>query len=225
MLRVSSNLVTKWLPGRGTSKKLKFQTLQWWHRHPYSLSQKFDIIISILANDYATERAYFGEHGIYNARLDGKIVIKMCTVQTERAKQLCRVALRAGGALLECAVGGTVKLARDGALGEAVALLVRHNIKVEQVYETLKDCSGAIGPTKARQAPIIELIKNGKSAVSNFAIDQAIKDMNLMKSQVSQSGVDCPIITSAADTANLANDSGWIKKDISLLSVCSRSGA
>ena len=244
---------------------------------PQQVIQKSDVIISILANDEATERAYFGEDGICNARLDGKIVIEMCTMLPERAKQLCQAVRGAGGAFLECPVGGTVKPARDGALvgmaagdpttfdkvkpilgeltrrldflgevgnaaamklainlplmvywgalGEAVALLGRHNINVEQAFDILTDSSGAIGPAKARQAPIIELIKNGQSGVSNFAIDQAIKDMNLMKSQASQNGVDCPIITAALDTAKLANDAGWDKKDISLLAAWRRSGA
>jgi len=244
---------------------------------PQQVIQKSDVIISILANDEATERAYFGEDGICSARLDGKIVIEMCTMLSERAKQLCQAVRGAGGAFLECPVGGTVKPARDGALvgmaagdpttfdkvkpilgeltrrldflgevgnaaamklainlplmvywgalGEAVALLGRHNINVEQAFDILTDSSGAIGPAKARQAPIIELIKNGQSGVSNFAINQAIKDMNLMKSQASQNGVDCPIITAALDTAKLANDAGWDKKDISLLAAWRRSGA
>jgi 3-hydroxyisobutyrate dehydrogenase len=244
---------------------------------PQQVIQKSDVIISILANDEATERAYFGEDGICSARLDGKIVIEMCTMLPERAKQLCQEVRGAGGAFLECPVGGTVKPARDGALvgmaagdpttfdkvkpilgeltrrldflgevgnaaamklainlplmvywgalGEAVALLGRYNINVEQAFDILTDSSGAIGPAKARQAPIIELIKNGQSGVSNFAIDQAIKDMSLMKSQASQNGVDCPIITAALDTAKLANDAGWDKKDISLLAAWRRSGA
>jgi len=244
---------------------------------PQQVIQKSDVIISILANDEATERAYFGEDGICSARLDGKIVIEMCTMLSERAKQLCQAVRSAGGAFLECPVGGTVKPARDGALvgmaagdpttfdkvkpilgeltrrldflgevgnaaamklainlplmvywgalGEAVALLGRHNINVEQAFDILTDSSGAIGPAKARQAPIIELIKNGQSGVSNFAIDQAIKDMNLMQSQASQNGVDCPIITAALDTAKLANDAGWDKKDISLLAAWRKSGA
>ena len=178
---------------------------------PQQVIQKSDVIISILANDEATERAYFGEDGICSARLDGKIVIEMCTMLPERAKQLCQAVRGAGGAFLECPVGGTVKPARDGALvgmaagdpttfdkvkpilgeltrrldflgevgnaaamklainlplmvywgalGEAVALLGRYNINFEQAFDILTDSSGAIGPAKARQAPIIELIK------------------------------------------------------------------
>lgn len=238
---------------------------------PQQVIQKSDVIISILANDEATERAYFGEDGICSARLDGKIVIEMCTMLPERAKQLCQAVRGAGGAFLECPVGGTVKPARDGALvgmaagdpttfdkvkpilgeltrrldflgevgnaaamklainlplmvywgalGEAVALLGRYNINVEQAFDILTDSSGAIGPAKARQGPIIDLIKNGQSGVSNFAIDQAIKDMNLMKSQAGQCGFECPIITAALDTATGAKDAGWDKKDISLLAA------
>ena len=36
-----------------------------------------------------------------------------------------------------------------GALGEAVALLSRRNIDVEQAFDSLTDSSGAIGPAKS----------------------------------------------------------------------------
>ena len=238
---------------------------------PRQAIDQSDIIISILANDEATEHAYFGAGGICETRLDGKVIIEMCTMLPERARQLCHAVHSAGGAFLECPVGGTVKPALDGALvgmaagdratfdrvrplldemtrrldflgdvgnaaamklainlplmvywgalGEAVALLGRHNIDVEQAFDILTDSSGAIGPAKARQGPIIDLIKNGQSGVSNFAIDQAIKDMNLMKSQAGQCGFECPIITAALDTATGAKDAGWDKKDISLLAA------
>ena len=106
-----------------------------------------------------------------------------------------------------------------GALGEAVASLGRHNIDVEQAFDILTGSSGAIDPAKARQGPIIDLIKNGQSGVSNFTIDQAIKDMTLMKSQAGQFGFECPIITAALNTAKGAKDAGWDKKDISLLAA------
>ena len=88
----------------------------------------------------------------------------------------------------------------------------------------MTDSPGAIGPAKARKGPIIDLIKNGQSGVYNFAIDQAIKDMNLRKSQAGQCGFECPIINAALDTATGAEDTGWDKKDISLLAVCSTRG-
>ena len=72
---------------------------------------------------------------------------------------------------------------------------------------------------KAHQGPIIDLIKNGQSGVSNFAIDQAVKDMNLMKSQAGQCGFECPIITATLDKTTGAKDAGWDKKNISLLTA------
>ena len=106
-----------------------------------------------------------------------------------------------------------------GALGEAVALLGRQNIDVEQAFDILIDSSGAIVTAKARQRLIIDLIKNGQSGVSNFAIDQAIKDMNLMKIQAGQCGFECPIITATLDKATGAKDAGWDKKDAPLLAA------
>lgn len=41
------------------------------------------------------------------------------------------------------------------ALGEAVALLDRHNIDVEEAFDIMTDSSGAIGPAKARQARLL----------------------------------------------------------------------
>ena len=69
-----------------------------------------------MANYEATERAYFGAGGICEARLDGSVIIEMCTMFPEIARQLCHAVHIAGGAFLECPVGGTVKPALDGAL-------------------------------------------------------------------------------------------------------------
>ena len=114
---------------------------------------------------------------------------------------MCHAVHSAGGAFLECPVGGAVKPALDGALvgmvvgyrapfdrvcplldemtrrldflgdvgnaaamklainvplmvywgalGEAVALLGRHNIDVEHAFDILTDSSGAIGPAES----------------------------------------------------------------------------
>ncbi|MBL6595847.1 MAG: hypothetical protein ISP43_03340 [Candidatus Puniceispirillum sp.] len=67
-----------------------------------------------------------------------------------------------------------------GALGAAVGLLGNRGIPDEQAFDILTDSSGAIGPARMRQASIIELLKTGTSGVSNFAIDQALKDISLL---------------------------------------------
>lgn len=60
-----------------------------------------------------------------------------------------------------------------------------------------------------RQAPIIELLKTGTSGVSNFAIDQALKDMSLMVALARTEAIDSPIINAAQTTAQESADGGW----------------
>ena len=238
---------------------------------PAALIADCDVILSVLANDAATEAVYFGADGICSDALDGKTVIEFCTMAPKRAQHLGAAVSAKGGAFLECPVGGTVKPARDGALvgmaagdrnlfdamqpllgqltrrldyvgdigngaamklainlplmvywgalGEAVALLGDRGITFEQAFDILTDSSGAIGPAKARQGPIIELLKTGSSGVSNFALDQALKDMGLMCDLARDEAVKSPIISAAMATANEAAAGGWAEKDVSLLAA------
>lgn len=75
-----------------------------------------DVVLSILANDAATEAIYFGEEGILSTDLKGKVIVEMCTMAPERAKALGKAVTDAGGLFLECPVGGTVAPARQGQL-------------------------------------------------------------------------------------------------------------
>lgn len=65
---------------------------------PSQFIDQSNAIISILANDEATERAYFGAGGICETALDCKVIIETCTVLAERARQLCHAVHSAGGA-------------------------------------------------------------------------------------------------------------------------------
>ena len=68
----------------------------------------------------------------------------------ERARQLCRAVHSAGGAFLECPVGGTVKPALDGALvgmaagdrttfdGFAHCLMKRHSVLIFSVMWAMR---------------------------------------------------------------------------------------
>lgn len=238
---------------------------------PTALASQCEIILSILANDTATEVAYHGDDGLCTGGLAGNTIIEMCTMSPERVVALADAVKAKGGAFVECPVGGTVKPARDGALlgmaagekadydrvrplleqltrrvdylgavgngaamklainlplmvywgalGEAVGLLGNRGIPDEQAFDILTDSSGAIGPAKMRQAPIIELLKTGTSGVSNFAIDQALKDMSLMVALARTEAIDSPIINAAQTTAQESADGGWGSKDISLLAA------
>ena len=83
---------------------------------PAALVGRCEIILSILANDAATEAAYHGADGLCSGPLAGNTIVEMCTMSPDRAMALAAAVTAKGGAFIECPVGGTVKPARDGAL-------------------------------------------------------------------------------------------------------------
>ena len=83
---------------------------------PADLVSKADLVLSVLANDAATEEVYFGQDGFLSGRLDGTLIVEFCTQSPDRSKALSMAVTKAGGAYLECPVGGTVAPARAGKL-------------------------------------------------------------------------------------------------------------
>ena len=83
---------------------------------PDKLVQSSDIIISILANDTATQAVYFDEHGILSAELKGKLIIEMCTMAPARSVDLAAAVEDKQGMYIECPVGGTIGPALEGKL-------------------------------------------------------------------------------------------------------------
>ena len=88
---------------------------------PAEVASSADIIISILANDNATQAAYFDEGGLTSISLLGKLIIEICTTSPERAVELENSVKEKGGQFVEAPVGGTVKPAREGTLLGLVA--------------------------------------------------------------------------------------------------------
>jgi 3-hydroxyisobutyrate dehydrogenase len=74
------------------------------------------VIISILANDSATQAVYFGDHGILSTALKGKLIIEMCTMAPARSIELAAAVTDKQGLFLECPVGGTIGPALEGKL-------------------------------------------------------------------------------------------------------------
>lgn len=118
--------------GRAMAERLEEegQTLTVWNRSPgktgglsaavadspADLVARCDIVLSVMANDAATDAVYFGPDGFLSAPLDGTLIVEFCTMSPERARQLDEAVRGAGGQFLECPVGGTVGPARNGKL-------------------------------------------------------------------------------------------------------------
>jgi 3-hydroxyisobutyrate dehydrogenase len=83
---------------------------------PAGLADGCDVIIVMLLNDAATEAVYRAENGLLKARLNGKLVIDMSTIQPETMKSVGNAAAKLGAAFVECPVGGSKVPAKEGKL-------------------------------------------------------------------------------------------------------------
>ncbi len=83
---------------------------------PGALAADCDLIITMLLNADAIEAVYRGPQGLLSRPLDGKALIDMSTVLPQTEEALARDVSAAGGAFVECPVGGTVGPARTGKL-------------------------------------------------------------------------------------------------------------
>ncbi|MGI9500756.1 MAG: NAD(P)-dependent oxidoreductase [Geminicoccaceae bacterium] len=83
---------------------------------PAEIAAETNVILSVLADDAAVDAVYRGPDRLLSVALQGRIVVEFCTMSPERARTLEVAVGEAGGAFLECPVGGTVGPARQGQL-------------------------------------------------------------------------------------------------------------
>jgi|ERR1700674_1030325 3-hydroxyisobutyrate dehydrogenase len=83
---------------------------------PGALVAASDKIISILTNATAMQAVYTGKDGLLSVDVTGKLFIEMSTVRAAEHQALASKVESVGALLLECAVSGTVKPAREGTL-------------------------------------------------------------------------------------------------------------
>ena len=82
---------------------------------PRALAEASDVVLTPLFDAAAVTEVYEGPDGLL-AAAPGKLFIEMSTVRPETQVALAALARAAGGALLECPVGGTTGPARSGNL-------------------------------------------------------------------------------------------------------------
>ncbi len=238
---------------------------------PDEVVQASDIILCVLANDEATEAAYFSDQGILSTVLSGKVVVDFCTMAPERAKILESAVVNKGGQFLECPVGGTIGPALEGkllglaggsaeayatakpvlekltrrlehfgqvgtgaamklainlplmvywsALGEALAMAKAHKVEPSLALDVLSDSSGAIGAAKNRVPPIRNMIVDGEPGATNFSLENAIKDMELMVATASAHGIAADVVSMALARSKEAEQQGFSGLDCSMVAA------
>lgn len=83
---------------------------------PADVAAEADIVLSLLADDTALQRAYHGPDGLLQADLTGKVVVEFCTTAPETVIALEAAVEARGGQFVECPVSGNVVPARSGQL-------------------------------------------------------------------------------------------------------------
>ena len=83
---------------------------------PADLFEGNDVVISITIDDKAAKSIYEGRGGLLSGNLKGKLVIEMSTLMPETTRRLEKQVKTAGGAFVECPVGGSTTPALTGNL-------------------------------------------------------------------------------------------------------------
>ena len=83
---------------------------------PAALAEAAEVIITILTDAAAIEAVYESGDGLLSKKLGGRLLIEMSTVRPETEQALAERVRAAGGAFVECPVGGTVAPAKGGKL-------------------------------------------------------------------------------------------------------------
>lgn len=238
---------------------------------PAELIKSCDVILSVLANDTATQSVYFGENGITSDSLNGKVIVEMCTMAPARAIELEAAVIEKQGLFIECPVGGTVGPALEGkllglvggsdeafskakpvlqqltrrlehfgpvgtgaamklainlplmvywsALSEALQIAQSHNVDPSTALDVLADSSGAIGVAKMRVPPILDMLVNEEKGKTNFSLENAIKDIELMVHETSVDGDNENVIAAALRSYRKAEQAGFSGLDCSLVAA------
>ena len=115
---------------------------------PAALTRGAEAIVSILTDAAALDMVYGGPSGLLAGDAKGKLFIEMSTVQPAIVTALAEKVRAAGGAFVECPVGGTVGPARQGKLlglmGAEPADAARAKPILDQLCRRLEHC-GPVG--------------------------------------------------------------------------------
>ena len=118
---------------------------------PRALAEQVDVVMTILFDAAAIESVYQGPEGLLAAGA-GRLFVEMSTVRPETEQALAAAVRAAGGAFLECPVGGTTGPARAGTLLGMVGGDAAELERARPVLEALCRRIEHVGPVGAGAA-------------------------------------------------------------------------
>jgi 3-hydroxyisobutyrate dehydrogenase len=87
-----------------------------WAETPALLTERADIVLTILTDERAVEQVYGGERGLLAGDCAGKLFVEMSTIRTATIQALRSLVEARGARLLDAPVSGTLEPARQGQL-------------------------------------------------------------------------------------------------------------
>ncbi len=115
---------------------------------PRALAESVDTLITMMFDAKALDATFAGTDGVLAADLTGRLVIEMSTVRPVVEQELATKVTAAGGAFIDCPVGGTVAPARTGRLlglvGGSEADFARARPVLDQLCRRVEHC-GPVG--------------------------------------------------------------------------------
>jgi 3-hydroxyisobutyrate dehydrogenase len=83
---------------------------------PAELASRSQIVLTMVSDDAAVKEVFQGKDGFLSGDVSGKLFVEMSTVRPATHTEIAKAVEVAGGRLLECPVGGSVKVASEGKL-------------------------------------------------------------------------------------------------------------
>ncbi|WP_134698753.1 NAD(P)-dependent oxidoreductase [Ammoniphilus sp. YIM 78166] len=143
-----------------------------WVDSPKDLTERCDIILSIVTDDHAVHEIYTNANGLLQSDCHGKLFLEMSTIKPQTIHGLAEMVQQKGGRLLDCPVSGTVVHAREGQL---IAMIGGDSDSVEKVKPVLSTfCKSVnhIGPIGT--GSVMKLVLNMPMVIYTQALSEAL---------------------------------------------------
>lgn len=139
---------------------------------PLEAAGHADVIISMVADDFASRAVWLGEKGALAGAKPGSILIESSTLTVEWVKELAAAASQHGCEFLDAPVTGTKPHAESGQLLFLVGGAERALDKARQVFSVLGRDVIYLGPTGS--GALMKLVNNFMAAVQAVSFGEAL---------------------------------------------------
>lgn len=139
---------------------------------PYEAASRADVIISMVADDFASRAVWLGEKGALAGAKPGSILVESSTLTVAWVKELAAAASQRGCEFLDAPVTGTKPHAESGQLLFLVGGKESALDKARQVFSVLGRDVIYLGPTGS--GALIKLINNFLAAVQAVSFGEAL---------------------------------------------------